>query len=332
MFSLQQSLRRLGVDGSGGIRDAFPVRPTGLRELLRAANLPDPSTADLEPDDPHTFESFEVEDPQGLAYVGGERWVLSSQFTVRGVRIVAADPFGPTRVVHGASRHIDDLLDEAGLPDEFDHIGDLGHAGGVVYAPIRHESHEPPHQIFGLSPDLRVVGRARLADTSGESGCAVHPWNGLLYVPSVTVPGRLEAYDVAGFRDRLARPADWGRPILMPRRPLADLLLRTPGGEPEAQGVQGFAFSVNGRAYVTRSLGDGPWNNFVYAYSVLTGRRFGPGREWDFPGRGDEIEGIVVHPSGVLYLVVADNDNETFDNDDFDLYTFRFRSLPPDQV
>jgi hypothetical protein len=96
--------------------------------------------------------------------------------------------------------------------------------------------------------------------------------------------------------------------------------------------MQGVAFSVNGRVYVTRSLGDGPWNNLIYVYSALTGRRFGEGREWDFPGSGDEIEGIAIHPSGVLYVAVADNDNETFDTDDFDLYTFRFRSLGPAEV
>jgi hypothetical protein len=331
MLSLRQTLEHLGVDGSGGLRSAFPVRPSGLRELLRAANLPDPATDDLEPDDPHTFESFEVEDPQGIAYLGGDRWVLSSQFTVRGCRIVAADPFRPTQVIHGSSRHLDDVLDEAGLPAAYDHIGDLGYADGIVYAPIRHES-DPPHQLLGLSRDLRVVGRAELDPTTGESGCAIHPWNGLLYLPSVAVPGRLDAYDITAFRERLDRPAEWGARLPLPRRSAADLRLRTPQGTPEPEGVQGVAFSAHGRAYVTRSLGDGPWNNFIYVYSVLTGRRFGAGREWDFPGSGDEIEGLVVHPSGVLYVVVADNDNEWLDTDDFDLYAFRFRGLTPYEV
>lgn len=331
MFSLRQALQRLGVDGSGGLRAAFPVRPPGLRQLLRAASLPEPAAGDLEPDDPHTFESFEVEDPQGITHLGGDRWVLSSQFTVRSCRILGADPFRPTQVVHGGSRHLDNLLNEAGLPADYDHIGDLGYADGIVYAPIRRQS-GPPHQVLGLTPDLQVVGRVQLESTSGESGCAINPWNGLLYLPSAAVSGRLEAYDVSEFRDRLDRPAQWGQPVPTPRRSAADLRLRTPTGTPEPQGVQGVAFSANGRVYVTRSLGDGPWNNLIYIYSVLTGRRFGPGREWDFPGSGDEIEGLAVHPSGVLYVVVADNDNEWLDTDDFDLYTFRFRSLAPDEV
>ena len=69
-------------------------------------------------------------------------------------------------------------------------------------------------------------------------------------------------------------------------------------------------------------------------YSALTGRRFGDGREWDFAGSGDEIEGIAVHPSGVLYVVVADNNTELppISQDDFDLYAFRFPTLGPSEV
>ncbi|HZC99208.1 MAG TPA: hypothetical protein VFA46_03155 [Actinomycetes bacterium] len=129
---------------------------------MRVANLPELSTGDLEPDDPAAFDSFEVDNPQGLAHIGGDRWILSSESTVRACRIEAADPFRPTGVVH-----------------------------------------------------------------------------------------------------------------------------------------------------VTRSLGNDPWNNHIYVYSGLTGRPFGASREWDFNGLDDEIEGIDVHPAGIL---------------------FRFRSLAPDQV
>jgi hypothetical protein len=49
-------------------------------------------------------------------------------------------------------------------------------------------------------------------------------------------------------------------------------------------------------------------------------------------GGYDEIEGISHHPSGVLYVAVAVNDWEFVNTDDFNLYTFRFRNLPPEAV
>jgi hypothetical protein len=99
-----------------------------------------------------------------------------------------------------------DLLAEAGLAADFDHIGGLGDADRVVYAPISHESKRPPHLLLGLASDLRVVGYAVLESITGESACAVNPWNGLLYLPSTDEWGRLEAYDISAFGDRFDRP------------------------------------------------------------------------------------------------------------------------------
>jgi hypothetical protein len=330
--SLRTALGAIGVSAQDGLRRALEAHPPSVRELLRIATLPSPRVTDLEPDDPHTFESFEVEDPQGIVHGGGALWFLSSQFTVRRCRIEGADPFRPTSVVHGASLHIDELLAEAGLPSEFDHFGDLGFRNSIVYVPVRRTNSARPHVIVGLSTQLQVVGWAELASTTGESACAVHPWSGHLHVPARDNSGRLEGYDISPFDERLRQPSQWGRRLVLPRLQGADIQLRTPTGTNDTGGIQGVAFSVNGRIYVTRSLGDGPWSNLIYVYSALTGRRFGDGREWDFPGSGDEIEGIAVHPSGVLYVAVADNDNETFGTDDFDLYTFRFRSLVPTEV
>ena len=123
-----------------------------------------------------------------------------------------------------------------------------------------------------------------------------------------------------------------GDSVAVTRRPDDDIQLTTPTGVKDEEGIQGLAFSTNGRIYVTRSLGEGPWNNLIYVYNALTGQRFGEGREWDFSGSNDEIEGISVHPSGVLYVAVADNDTEAIDTDDFDLYTFRFQHLGIDEV
>jgi hypothetical protein len=332
MASLRAALQQLGVSAQNGLRDALEVHPPSLGELIRVAFLEQPRLVDLEPDDPDAFESFEVEDPQGIVHAGSSTWFLSSQFTVRRCTIEGGDPFRPTDVVHGSSRHIDDLLEEAGLPDEYDHFGDLGFRGSIVYVPVRRVDEERPHLIVGLSTQLRVVGWAELSSTTGESACAVNPWNGYLYVPGRDNSGRLEAYDRSPFDARLGQPSLWGRRLSIARRQASDIRLRTPAGANDGGGIQGFAFSANGRIYVTRSLGDGPWNNLIYAYNALTGRRFGDGREWDFSGSGDEIEGISIHPSGVLYVAVADNDPEWIDTDDFDLYTFRFPTLAATEV
>jgi hypothetical protein len=332
MASLRSALQGIGVSAQGGLRDALESHPQSLRELIRVATLKRPSLTDLEPDDPHTFESFELEDPQGIVHGGGTLWFLSSQFTIRRCRIEGDDPFQPGRVVHGASRHIDELLDEAGLPPEYDHLGDLSFKGSVVYVPLRRADDDAPHVIVGVSTQLQVVGWDELSSTTAESVCGFSPWNGLLYLPARDNSGRLEAYDTRGFDERLGQPSQWGRRLSVGRRQLADIQLRTPDGAKDPGGMQGVAFSANGRIYITRSLGDGPWNNLIYVYSALTGRRFGDGREWDFPGRSDEIEGLEVHPSGVLYVIVADNDPEWIDTDDFDMYTFRFRTLAPAEV
>jgi hypothetical protein len=341
MASLRSALQRLGVDADVGLRRALPVRPPGLRELIRVATLPRPRLDDVEPDDPEAFESFEVEDPQGIVHGGGDRWFLSSQHAVRRCTIEGDDPFRPAGVRHEDSRNLLELLQEAGLgpdgplplPLDFDHIGDLGFSDPIVYLPLRRTDEQRPNLIMGLSADLRVVGWAELELSTGESTCAVNPWNGLLYVPGRDDTGWLQAYDVAAFSERFGRPSQWGRRLEVARADEADIQLLTPQGGNDGEGLQGLAFSANGRIYVTRS-GAEPYINRIFVYDALTGRRFGAERVWDFSGDGDEIEGIAVHPSGVLYVGVNDNDAEfpPFSQDDFDLYTFRFRTLDSSEV
>jgi len=333
-------MERLGVSGERGLRKALPVRPPGLRELIRVATLPRPRMADVEPAKPTRFHHFEVEDPQGIAYGGGTRWFLSSQGTVRRCTIEGDDPFRPESVRCGDVRGLRGLLQEAGLapagfPPEldFDHIGDLAYARQLVYAPIRRSTREPPHVVLGLARDFRVVGFAVLLDGTGESACAINPWNGFLYVPSSEETGLLWAYDVSPFLRRFEQPSQWGAELEIEHHPEADIRLQTPGGDDEPEGMQGIAFSANGRLFVSRS-GPGPFVNRISVYNALTGRRFGDGRTWDFRGDGDEIEGIALHPSGVLYVSVNDNDAEVppISQDNFDLYTLRFESLSASEV
>src|SRR5918994_3637048 len=169
MGSLRIALSRLGVDARQGVGRSLPVRPAGLRELIRVATLPAPRLADLRPDEPVAFESFEVEDPQGIAHGGGRLWFLSSQSTVRTCTIEGDDPLRPAAVQRGESTTLRELLDAAGLAGslplgrlEFDHIGDLGFADPLVYVPIRRTDGRQPNLIMGLSRELQVVGWAEL--------------------------------------------------------------------------------------------------------------------------------------------------------------------------
>jgi hypothetical protein len=241
----------------------------------------------------------------------------------------------------GDARSLGALLEEAGLapnvsipiPLDFDHIGDLSFGDRIVYAPVRRADGERANLILGLSRDLQVVGWAELSPTTGESTCAVNPWNGLLYIPGRDNTGRLEAYDVSVFVQRFGQPAQWGRRLDVSRTSRLDIQLRTPEGEKDGEGMQGVAFSANGRVYVTRS-GDEPYVNSISVYNALTGRRFGSERIWNFPGDGDEIEGLAIHPLGVFYISVNDNDAEfpPFSQDNFDLYTLRFRTLDASEI
>ena len=338
MHTLRGALDRLGKNAEKGLQHALPVRPASLRELIRVATLPEPRLVDLEPDDPAAFESFEVEDPQGIAYGGGDLWFLSSQSTVQLCTIEGDDPFRPTGVRRGSGRTLGELLKEAGLsappqiPVVYDHIGDLGYSDPLLYVPIR-RTDDGPNLIMGLSRDLRVVGWAELSGTTGESTCAINPWNGLLYLPRRDDTGRVEAYTVTAFLERFGRSSQWGRRLELQPVSTADIQLLTPEGAHDGEGMQGLAFSANGRIYVTRS-GSGPYINRTFVYNLLTGQRFGAERIWNFPGQGDEIEGIAVHPAGVLYVSVNDNDAEftPFSQDDFDLYTFRYRTLAASEV
>jgi hypothetical protein len=280
-----------------------------------------------------------VEDPQGIAHGGGELWFLSSQTTIRPCTIKGDDPFRPAGVRRGSSRTLGQLLADGELSDPlpilptYDHIGDLGYADPLLYAPIRRTDGDGPNLVMGLSRDLRVVGWAELCVTTGESTCAINPWNGLLYLPPRDETGLLEAYNIGPFVERFGRPSQWGRRLELETVPAAKIQLRTPEGACDGEGMQGIAFSANGRIYVTRSGGE-PYINRIFVYNALTGQRFGAERTWNFPGRGDEIEGIAVHPAGVLYVSVNDNNAEfpPFSQDNFDLYTFRYRTLAATEV
>jgi hypothetical protein len=115
MASLRATLEQLGVSAEEGIRHALPVRPPSLRELIRVARLPPPLLAEVDPDEPAAFESFKVEDPQGVVHGGGSRWFLSSQRTIQRFTIEGDDPFRPTAMRHGTRGASANCLPRLGL-------------------------------------------------------------------------------------------------------------------------------------------------------------------------------------------------------------------------
>ena len=335
-----------------GIRRAFQSYPLQLRELLRISSLPKP---DLDRLDTERVKSFSENNAQGVVFAHDTVWFLSSEKGVFRFAIDGPDPFHPSDVRQESSVRLTDLVQTAvGLQGTYDHIGDLAYHDGLVFAPIRFKPDSPgtplitglvnaywpapvlPHVIMALTEDLRLVGWAALAPSASDSLCAVHPWNGLLYVTSADHPGELEAYEIGAFLARKDSPGDWGQAVAMPPRADARIRLLTENGAPDTSGgIQGITFSRNGRLYLTRFTShEVLWvytyfDNYVCVYDSLTGIRLSGPKEIDFSGIGDEIEGTDVHPSGVLYVAVADNDVNT---DEFELYAFRLRDLPPDAV
>jgi hypothetical protein len=135
--SLLDVLAGIGVRPDGSLRDALESYPPSLREIIRVATLPRPRLDDLEPGEPSKFASFEVDNPQGIVRWRGNRWLLSSQTAIMRATIEGDDPFRPTGLSLGPSRNLDELLEEAGTPGDYDHIGDIGFRDSVVYLPIR---------------------------------------------------------------------------------------------------------------------------------------------------------------------------------------------------
>ena len=92
-------------------------------------------------------------------------------------------------------------------------------------------------------------------------------------------------------------------------------------------GVQGITFSEDGyiyiawyTAYENHLIGETiEWSNYLRVYNALTGT-FLYNNEYDFEGILDEIEGLSIHPSGVLYVAVCDHD--IFEKDDFMIHAF----------
>lgn len=331
MKSLVQSLAKVGKKPPFSIKDGFQTQPNSLREILRILNLPNPKLETLQYKKIHEFSE---NDAQGLTYGYNNIWFLSSQYKIFKYSIQGNDLFTPTKLRRLKKVRLSDLIGATNLKQEYDHIGDIDYFGGLIFAPIRHyelvtvgpfrdSKSKPPHILLALSKNLEVVGYCFLSMETGDSWCAINPWNRLLYMPNTSDTTSLLTYDVSVFYKVLHDDRHtWGKNVSIRLHNKGFQLKKEDGSPTEVTNIQGAVFSQNGRLYIPRYNGDGPWYNYLHVYNALTGIRLSVSPEYDFPGGLDEIEGISIHPSGVIYVAVAIND--ILSTDEFEIYAFKY--------
>lgn len=329
MLSLRQSLAKIGKQPPIRIPTDFQTCPKSLGEIVRILNLP---KRDIDTLQHNCVHSFTEENAQGLVYAHDEVWFLSSQDNIFKYAIEGQDLYNPTEVHRLLKVSRDELVKAVGLnKNHYKHMGDLGYLNGMLIAPLEHTDHAHV-LLLALNDDLDVIGYSTVPKQTGDAWCAFNSWNGLLYLSQRDSEGHLQALDVSGFFQLLDHPDQYGSLVDTPYVEGRDLVLKGENGIPDhIEGIQGLTFSQDGCLYLTwwycRTRFTGPfWDecvdyaNHLRIYNALTGMRLGD-REYDFSGAYDEIEGISIHPSGVLYIAVAEND--VWDSDEFDICAVR---------
>jgi hypothetical protein len=330
MESLVKSLAKVEKKPPFSLRKGFQSHPSSLREMMRIMNLPNP---DIETLEYRMVFDFSEDNSQGIAYADGNTWFLSSEYIISQFVINGADLYNPTDWGCTKEVNLSNLIEATNLnPAEFNHIGAIDYFEGLLFAPIKCTTNEG-HILLGLSKDLEVVGYSRLPTTASDSFCAINPWNRLLYMGIDSRTDCLQMYDVSRFYDIWRSRRNWGQsiPINLLNQEF-HLFLKdgvTPRMRMAGEDIQGIAFSNNGRLYVTswtpKTFLFGyvvAWHNYLHIYNTLTGALLGI-KEYDFPGSSMEIEGLSIHPSGIIYVAVCDNDPNT---DEFEIHAFKYQN------
>jgi hypothetical protein len=343
MSSLREALRKLDLPQDFSLHTHLHSWPPSLAELIRIMNLPAPDLRQLHW---HKIHGYTSDDAQGVVNAADSTWFLSSKSELRRFEITGADPNNPAQIVQTGRIQLQQLIAQTDLTGNdllVDHMGDLAFGRNLLFIPLQQNANElsGPKFVLGVDRSFRVVGYNRLAAEARPSWCAFNDWNGLLYMSHRDDDTRWPAFDVSGFVQRVGDETAWGREVIMNRRSERDFHLRRADGvAAHLKQTQGIAFSPFGAVYATRYNGSGPWDNFVEAFSSLTGKRFSDAqtpvfngstyvvspvpagiRFINFSGVADEIEGVGFHPSGrVMYLTVADHD--LVGGDDYELYAF----------
>jgi hypothetical protein len=258
---------------------------------------------------PNVAETVWSEDAQGVAH-DGRHWYFSDQWSIFRYP-VTDDPGG------------DGFIAVAGLPPDCDHVGDIDHQSGRVYAPIELCGGGRPNRLYVFDAETLSVVTWAVVPQAYAPWVAVHPDDGTIWssdIDSRTVNVYAPTFET-------------GRPLTLLRR--LDL-----GGV--VDNIQGGAFSPDGRLYLVSDDHDRPERAGVLIHEVDGERARRVGHippPAGYPGGGAELEGITIwdldavdhrHASlgGQVHWLLLDNDG-LFDRDDVSLEHFRLQPPPP---
>jgi hypothetical protein len=339
MKTLKQSLARLEKYPPIAVPSGldFQTYPNSLIDLIRILNLPEP---DFNGWKEQCVYSFSENKAQGMVFAHDDVWFLSSKDTIFRLSVEGSDLYQPTGVHRLAEKPRVDLVGEADLDrDDYVHIGGLGYLDGLVFVPIESKDHDADWLLLGIDEELCVVGHSRMPHEMKDAFVSVNPWNKRLYVCSREKTNRLYAYNVSKFLDKL-KAGEHGANVDPSPDEGSDILLFKDGSPDLIQHIpQGVSFSEDGYIFLSwwlcatkvEDIVDmSPWHwldpawwaivaltdveeqcvefaNHIRVYNALTGV-FLYETACDFEGTViPEIEGLSVHPSGVLYVAVSDH-------------------------
>jgi len=338
MKSLIQLLEKSAITLPIRIPSNFQTCPDSLKEIVRILNLSNP---DLDTLIRKKVFVFSAENAQGVTFAYNNIWFLSNENKIFKYSITGNDLYDNPEVNRLDTRKLDELIESTNIDNPwietmgfktciYNHIGDIVYwdgknpEQGLLFLPVKNAIKGEQHLLLTLcSKTLHVVGYSVLPHGTGESCCAINPWNNLLYLPIVDEPYYFNAFDISEYYRIFLNPRRWGKSVNIIRRDDKRFYLYDQDGNPEQVSAQGIAFPNNGRLYVTRwEKNKGFFDNYLRIYNSLTGRRLADEKQYNFEGTGDEIEGISIHPSGVIYIAVADNDWP--DTDEFEIHAFKY--------
>jgi hypothetical protein len=346
MKSFTSLLKKNGMGVPFSLKKNFQTNPTSFKEVLRILSLEKPNFKSFSIKKVYSWEGGENE-WQGITCSNDNTWYLSNRWKLFKFinQKIRSNKIKFSRI---QSTSLKKLLKSTTIdnPHDYDHFGDISYHNGIIFVPIRRAPKknividngdpadeitsppivvkkritEPPHLLLGVSKDLEAIGYSKLPKSSSDWWCAINPWNSLLYIPDNENRCRINSFDISEYYKILNSKVDWGENITIINGD-KHLTLYKENKEYDTHGGQGGLFSKNGRLYISESKNKGilGWENFIYAYNSLTGIRLDRSKEYDFEDIGDEIEGITIDSSGVMFVSV--NDWESCTDDDLHIYT-----------
>jgi hypothetical protein len=311
MKSLLAAINNVGMKLPINIPSSFQSCPSSTGMLIRVSELPNPGITDwvrlhTNFDDPVWTDEF-----QGIACafeLGYGIWFFSKKDKIFKVKW---DPSGSSI----------EFLKEFNLQglganfDGFNHFCDLEYSNGIVFVPIENKDGSEP-RILAFSAELDFMGWATLfGKDKNAGGCTINPWNKLLYVSDDDPISFFYNYDVTTIYNLARHRNLWPSEVRDLKLTNNRFYLKKANGiNDQLKGdLQGVTFTPNGRIYISYTIGNGPWENYLACYNALTGRQLGhiEVEHPDSSSVGEELEGITFcKEMNTIYLVFLDNDYE----------------------